>query len=67
MYREDINQANELQNVSDAINDITDYCDYISLKDTLKEYLYAILQELSNSIDNNIFPLRLNKDQREAF
>jgi hypothetical protein len=31
MYREDINQANELQNVSDAINDITDYCDSANL------------------------------------
>ena len=31
MYREDIHAANELQNVSDVINDITDSCDSDSL------------------------------------
>jgi hypothetical protein len=43
MFREDINQANELQNVSDAINDVTDCCDYIGLRSQLKEFLMAIL------------------------
>ena len=32
MYREDINKSNELQNVSDAVNDITDSCDGDGLK-----------------------------------
>jgi len=35
MYRDDINKCNELQNVSDAVNDITDSCDSYGLKDEL--------------------------------
>lgn len=67
MYREDINTANELQNVSDAINDITDYCDAETLKPMLKDFLNAILIELQNSIDNSVFPLRISREQRESF
>ena len=67
MYREDIHQANVLQTVSDAINDITDCCDSAALNPVLKEYLLAILQELANSIDNNVFQLRLTSEQRENF
>lgn len=67
MYREDIHTANELQNVSDVINDITDRCDAQNLKPQLKEFLLAVLQELSNTMDNSAFPLRLTSDQKESF
>lgn len=67
MYREDIHQANELQVVSDAINDIADSCDVSSLRQILKEFLIAILQELANTMDPNVFALKLTPDQRENF
>lgn len=68
MYREDIHQANELQNISDAINDITDNADHISLKNEFNGYLTMILQELANCLDPNIFRLKnLNSDQKESF
>lgn len=35
MYRDDIHHANEIQNVSDAINDITDFCDAQNLASDL--------------------------------
>ena len=58
MYREDIHHANELQNVSDAINDIADYCDYENLRPNLTEILVAVLNELSKSLDPVNFPLK---------
>jgi hypothetical protein len=67
MYREDIHAANELQNVSDVINDITDSCDSDSLQPQLRDFLMAVLQELANSLDPTIFPLRLTTDQKENF
>ena len=67
MYRQDINQANELQSVSDAVNDITDTCDAVNLLPCLKDYLMAILGELSTSLDDNTFSLRLDRDQKENF
>lgn len=60
MYREDINKSNELQNVSDAVNDITDSCDSDGLKQELSEILMAILQALGDSMEQS-FPLRLDK------
>lgn len=55
MYRDDIHQSNELQSVSDAINDIADNCDFLTLQPVLKEYLLAILQELANTTDDSVF------------
>lgn len=43
MYRQDIHQANELQVISDAINDIADSCDSMSLRPMLKEFLLGTL------------------------
>jgi hypothetical protein len=63
MYRDDIHQANELQNISDAINDITDNADHVSLKNDFNGYLTMILQELANCLDQNAFRLKnLNFD-----
>lgn len=63
MYRDDVHQANELQNISDAINDITDNADHISLKNDFNGYLTMILQELANCLDQNTFRLKnLNFD-----
>jgi len=67
MYREDINAANELQSVSDAINDIADNCDHISMHLMLKEFLMGILQELVNTTDSNTFPLRISQSEKENF
>jgi fumarate hydratase class II len=68
MYREDIHQANELQNISDAINDITDNADHIALRNEFSGYLTMILQELANCLDQNTFRLKnLNLDQKENF
>lgn len=54
--------------MSDSINDITDHCDSVALKTDLKNFLYAILQELSNTTDVNVFPLRnLSSEQKECF
>jgi len=53
MYREDILQANELQNISDAINDVCENCDAVNLRDQLNQYLVAILTELNSTLDQN--------------
>jgi hypothetical protein len=67
MYREDLHQANQLQIVSDAINDIADNCDYVSLKLVLKDFLTAVLQELATTLDPQAFTLRLTNEQKENF
>lgn len=68
MYREDIHQANELQNISDAINDITDNADHIGLRQSYNYYLTIILQELANTLDPNVSKIKmLSADQKESF
>jgi hypothetical protein len=68
MYREDIHQANELQNISDAINDITDNADHIGLRESYNYYLTIILQELANTLDPNVSKIKmLSADQKESF
>jgi uncharacterized protein YoxC len=67
MYREDINKSNELQNVSDAVNDISESCDTNSLSQILNEILMAVLQALGDSMDPNLFPLRLERTFFEQF
>jgi hypothetical protein len=67
MYREDIHTSNELQTVSNVINDITENCDVENLQPQLREFLMAVLQELANSLDPNTFPLRLTNDEKENF
>lgn len=68
MYREDIHQANELQNISDAINDITDNADHIGLRESFNYYLNVILQELANTLDQNVSKIKmLSLEQKESF
>jgi len=43
MYNAEIHQLNELQNVSDAINDITDNCDSSQLQRPLFDFLNNVL------------------------
>lgn len=67
MYRQDIHQANELQVISDAINDVADCCDAASLRPTLRDFLVGVLQEEANTMDPNVFPLKLTPEQKENF
>ena len=66
MYREDILQANELQNISDAINDVCENCDAVNLRENINQYLVAILTELNSTLDPNNLK-HMSAEQRECF
>lgn len=50
MFKEELHHANEIQNVSDAINDIADSCDTQALTPLLFEILNVVLGELNKTI-----------------
>lgn len=56
LYSQKIHQANELQSVSDAINDVCDFCDsQPPMQQALYDYLAGVLQELAHSTDPGSF------------
>jgi hypothetical protein len=55
LYRIENHQTNEMQCLSDSINDICDFCDSESLKEILYNFLMMLLQEIANSTDPNAF------------
>lgn len=67
LYDPIIHQTNELQNISDAINDITDHCDASSLSQVLFEFLGPILQELAKTTNPEEMPLPLDNEKKENF